>query len=83
MIIKYRSSVYTRAGWREVTITADAERVSPGVARVTSVQAIGGHPPTGTMSRTGSRRQEFHGAGIAMREVGARKRLSSCSIVEV
>jgi hypothetical protein len=82
MIITYSASVFTPAGWRGVTITADAERVSPGMARVVSVRAIDGEAPAGTMSRTGARRQQFHGAGVALREVGARKRLSSCDILE-
>ena len=82
MIIEYSASVFTPAGWRGVTITADAERVSPGMARVTAVRAINGETPTGTMSRTGAKRQQFHGTGIAAREIGQRKRISACYVVE-
>jgi hypothetical protein len=38
--IDYTSSVFTPAGWRSVTVTAEAEQVSPGMARVTRVTAI-------------------------------------------
>lgn len=79
--IEYSTSVYTPAGWRNVTIRAEAERISAGMARVTRVVAINGETPAGTMSRTGARRQEFRGTGIAEREVGARKRLSACAIL--
>ena len=82
MKIEYSASVYTPAGWRNVTIAADAERISAGMARVTTVTAINGEDPRPNMSRTGARRQEFNGTGIAARELGARKRLSACSILE-
>jgi len=81
MQIEYSASVFTPAGWRNVTILADAEKISAGMAQVTAVQEIDGETPTGTMSRTGARRQQYHGSGVAAREVGARKRLSSCVIV--
>ena len=83
MKIEYTASVFTPAGWRGVTIAADAERVSAGMARVLAVTAIDGEDPRPGMSRTGARRQQFNGAGVAAREVGARKRLSACSILEV
>ena len=81
MQIKYSASVFTPAGWRNVTILADAEKISAGMAQVNAVREIDGETPTGTMSRTGARRQQYHGSGVAAREVGARKRLSSCVIV--
>ena len=81
LTIEYSTSVYTPAGWRNVTIRAEAERISAGMARVARVLAIDGEAPSGTMSRTGARRQEYHGTGVAKREVGARKRLSACDIV--
>lgn len=82
MIIDYKSSVYTPAGWRSVTIRARAEQISPAMARVTEVLAIDGETPSRTMSRTGAKRQEYWGTGTAAREVGARKRLSTCTIGE-
>jgi hypothetical protein len=78
--ITYTASVYTPAGWRSVTVTAEADQTSAGMATVTRVTAIDGEEPAGTMSRTGARRQQFHGTGVAAREVGARKRLSACSV---
>ena len=80
--IEYTASVFTAAGWRSVAITADAERVSDGMARVVVVTAINGEDPRPGMSRTGARRQQYNGAAIAAREVGARKRLSACSLLE-
>jgi peptide deformylase len=80
MIIEYTASVFTPAGWRGVTIRAIAERVSAGMARVTAVTAIDGEDPRPGMSRTGARRQQFNGAGVAAREIGVRKRLSACNI---
>lgn len=80
MIINYKASVKTQAGWRDVRITAKADQVSAGMARVTQVTLINGEEPTGTMSRTGARRQQFWAVGIAQREVGARKRLSACVV---
>jgi hypothetical protein len=51
------------------------------MAKVVKDTAIDGEAPTGTMSRTGAKRQQFWGHGIAEREVGAKKRLSSCEQV--
>ncbi len=82
MRIEYTASVFTAAGWRSVAITADAERVSDGMARVVAVTAIDGEDPRPGMSRTGARRQQYNGAAIAAREVGARKRLSACNLLE-
>lgn len=81
MIIEYKASVHTPAGWRGVTIRAEARPVSAKMAEVVSVLAIDGEEPRGTMSRTGARRQEFWGDGVAKREAGARKRLSACEVL--
>jgi hypothetical protein len=80
MIIRYSTSVYTQAGWRDVSITAEADPTSAKMATVTRVLAIDGEQPAPTMSRTGAKRQQFHGTGIAAREVGKRKRLSACRV---
>jgi len=83
MIIQYSTSVYTPAGWRDVSITAEATPSESGkMATVLRVIAIDGEKPTPTMSRTGAKRQQFHGTGIAAREVGKRKRLAACRIAE-
>ena len=78
--IDYNSSVFTPAGWRSVTITAEAEQTSKAMATVSKVLAIDGEEPAYGMSRTGANRQKYNGKGIAEREVGARKRLSSCTV---
>jgi hypothetical protein len=78
--IDYTTSVFTPAGWRSVTITAEADQTSAGMATVTKVTAIDGEAPAYDMSRTGARRQAFNGLAIALREIGARKRLSACTI---
>lgn len=80
LAIQYTASVFTAAGWRNVTITAEADQTSAGMATVTRVTAIDGEAPTCGMSRTGARRQAFNGNAIAKREIGARKRLSACAI---
>ena len=80
MLITYKSAVFTSAGWRAVNITAEADQLSPGMARVTRVVSIDGEDPRYGMSRTGARRQEYNGAGVAQREIGARKRLTTCRI---
>lgn len=81
MIIQYTASVYTQAGWRPVTITAQAEPISAGMARVVRVDAIDGDTPAGYTSRTGAKRQTYNAAGIAKREIDTRKRLSACQIL--
>lgn len=81
LTITYTASVFTPAGWRSVRITATADRISAGMARVTAVTAIDGDKPTCGMSRTGAKRQTYNGAGIAQREIGARKRLSACQVL--
>lgn len=80
MIIKYNTSVFTSAGWRGVTIEAEAESAGK-MAVVVKVLAIDGENIKPTMSRTGAKRQQYHGTGIALREEGKRKRLSACQIL--
>ena len=71
----------TDAGWRGVWVRATAVMVSAKMAEVTSVMKIGGEDPARSMSVSGSRRQAFNGLSIAQREIGAKKRLSACSIL--
>ena len=52
------------------------------MAQVIEVTEIDGREPVGYTSRTGAKRQQFYAAGIASREVGAKKRISSCKILE-
>ena len=79
--IEYIASVYTAAGWRPVTICAAADQVSAGTALVTAVIKIDGEAPKGYTSRTGAKRQVYNANGIANREIGKKKRLSSCKIL--
>jgi len=79
--IKYTASVFTGAGWRSVTIAAEADQISAGMATVTRVTGIDGEAPRVGMSRTGARRQQYNGQAIAAREIGARKRLSACAVI--
>jgi hypothetical protein len=80
--IKYNASVFTPAGWRPEVITAVAELISEKRARVVEVLDIGGNGVTGYGSRTGAKRQAYHVGGIAKREDGRVKILSSCEVVE-
>jgi hypothetical protein len=80
--IKYNASVFTPAGWRGVTIEANAEQTSAKMATVIEVLLIDGKEPIGYASRTGAKRQTYNASGIAQREIGMKKRLASCEILE-
>lgn len=80
LTITYTTSVQVDAGWRSINITAKAEQISKGMAKVVEVTAIDGEAPRYGMSRTGANRQRFNGNYIAQREVGAKKRLSACQV---
>ena len=75
LTIKYTASVFTAAGWRSVTVAAEADQTSAGMATVTRVTGIDGEAPS-----YGMRRQQYNGQAIAKREIGARKRLSACQV---
>ncbi len=79
--ISYTTSVFTPAGWRNETVTATVEVISPKRGRVLCVQDIGGNGNSGYGSRTGAKRQAYHVGGIAMREQGKIKNLSACCIL--
>jgi hypothetical protein len=81
MIVKYQTSVFTPAGWRGVTITAEVAPTGK-MATVIKVLAIDGEQIKPTMSRTGAKRQQYHGTAIASREEGKRKRLSACEVLK-
>jgi hypothetical protein len=82
MQIRYNTSVFTPAGWRSETVTAQAEAISPKRLRVVAVMDIGGNGSTGYASRTGAKRQQYSVGGIAKREVGAVKLLGKVEVVE-
>lgn len=78
----YSASVHTPAGWRNVTVKADLLQVSKGMVTVVKVLEIDGEAPTRRMSVTGAKRQAFDGIYFANGQVGARKRLSTCTVLE-
>lgn len=82
LTIAYNSSVLVNAGWRHVTITANAERISDKRVKVIEVIEIDGELVSANMSRTGAKRQRYHGTGIAKREVDKAKILSKCNIIK-
>ena len=79
--IKYTTGVYTHAGWRSETVTAQAAKISDKRARVTEVIDVGENGNTGYASITGAKRQQYSVGAVAGREVGKIKNLSSCGIV--
>jgi hypothetical protein len=81
MRIKYYMGVHVPAGWRQVSVLADAEQISAGMAKVINVVQIDGETPGYGQSRTGAKRQEFNGHYWAREEVGKRKRLSACEVI--
>jgi hypothetical protein len=81
IVIEYKSSVLVDAGWRSVYIKAKAVKISPKMAEVVNVLEIDGEIPSGYVSRTGAKRQRYNSDSIAKREVGSRKRISSCSVL--
>jgi len=81
MTIEYNSSVLVSAGWRNVTITAIAEKISEKRAKVVEVIKIDGEGIQRNMSRTGAKRQRYNGGYIADREIGKIKILSKCFIL--
>ena len=82
MIIKYNTSVFTPAGWRNEVVTARVEPISAARAKVVEVLDIGGNGTTGYGSRTGAKRQQYHVGGVAKRELGEVKLISRAVVVE-
>ena len=80
MIIKYDSSVKTNAGWRSVTITAQAEKISDKRVSIKEVIDIDGNGSSGYASRTGAKRQEYSVAYFAKQQLGLTKNLSACEV---
>jgi len=81
MIIKYKSSVQTKAGWRSVDITAQAEKLSEKRCIIAHVIDIDGNL-SGYASRTGAKRQEYSVDYFASQQTGLIKNLSSVEVVE-
>lgn len=76
MIIKYNTSVFTPAGWRNELVTARVEQITPARARVVEVIDVGGNGNKGYASRTGANRQQYNVGGVAKRETGTIKLIS-------
>jgi hypothetical protein len=81
--ITYKTGVLVSAGWRSVEVSALAEKISEKRAKVLKVLTIDGEEPTGYTSRTGAKRQQYHAAGIAAREIGKVKILSKTTIEDI
>ena len=79
MIVSYTASAFTPAGWRSVTVTAEAEVLSPKRVRIARVVDVNGDGASGHSSVTGAKRQAYNVGGIAAREAGKIKNLSSCT----
>lgn len=79
--VEYNGSVITPAGYRGVTYTAVAEKISEKRCVVMRVIEIDGKPVVANMSRTGAARQKFYGIWEARNQQGKIKNLSSCTIV--
>jgi len=77
LTIKYNASVMVDAGWRSVEVTAIADKISEKRVSVTRVTDIDGLGNTGYGSRTGAKRQQYHIGGIAVREEGKIKNIST------
>ena len=77
MTIQYNAAVMVDAGWRSVTITATAEKISEKRVKIITVDDIDGDGNTGYGSRTGAKRQQYHIGGIAVREEGKIKNIST------
>jgi hypothetical protein len=80
LTIVYSSAVKVEAGWRDVKIKARAEKISAGMAVVREVVEIDGETPAYGQSRTGAKRQSFNGKAWAAQQIGAKKRLSACTV---
>ena len=81
MIIKYDSSVKTAAGWRNVTVTAEADKISEKRLIVQKVVDIDGNGSSGYASRTGAKRQEYSGGYFAKQQIGAVKLTSKVEVL--
>ena len=82
MKIKYSSSVKTLAGWRSVTVTAEAESLSEKRVKVIKVLDIDGEGNSGFASRTGANRQKYNLGFFAEAEAGKTKNISSIEIIK-
>jgi hypothetical protein len=82
MKISYSSSVKTPAGWRSVTVTAEAEAISEKRVKVMKVLDIDGEGNSGFASRTGANRQKYNLGYFAQAEAGKTKNVSSVTVIK-
>ena len=80
--VEYSGSALTPAGFRNVKIKAEIELTSAKMGIVKRVLAIDGEEPNHGMSRTGANRQRYNGLALAEREIGKKKRLSTCKKID-
>lgn len=80
--IKYDTSVFTPAGWRSVTVTANAEKTSPKRCVIVDVIDIDGNGNVGYASRTGANRQKYNVSYAASNEIGKKKNISSIEVLD-
>ena len=80
MVITYNSSVKTQAGWRSVTITAEAEAISEKRVKVVKVLDIDGDGNSGFASRTGANRQKYNLGYFAGAQAGLTKNKSAIQV---
>jgi hypothetical protein len=80
--IKYSIGVKTPAGWRSVSIIAQACAISEKMVTVENVLFIDNEAPGYNQSRTGAKRQQFNGLYFAQNEKGKKKRLASLKLLE-
>jgi hypothetical protein len=82
MIIEYKGSVNTPAGFRSVYIRANAEKISDKRVKVLSVLTIDDISVGGYQSITGAKRQTFNSDYTAKNEVDKIKIISKLYNIE-
>jgi hypothetical protein len=82
--INYESSVYLPniGGFRSISITAKAEKISEKRCKVVEVLDVDGEGTTGYASRTGAKRQQYNVGNVVRSEVGKVKIISRLTIIE-
>ena len=81
LIVEYKASVSTPAGWRSVSMTATALQISPKRVEIVEVTKIDGDIVSKYMSRGGAKRQQYDGEYFASQEIGKTKNISSLAVI--
>ena len=82
LLVEYKASVNTPAGWRSVHMKGEAKRISDKRVEVVSITHINDEPVQYNMSRTGAKRQAYNGKYFADQEVGKIKNISALFSIE-